>query len=118
QLTATDETAGSTLPTGYNVALDSRQSTAVGIDDSITATGLPAGSHRAALAGVPANCSVSGANPRSVTVLPNDTSRTTFSVACTAPATQLAFTIEPPSKVTVLSDTFQVEVTAEDASGN
>ena len=53
-----------------------------------------------------------------MTVLPNDTSRTTFSVACTAPATQLVFTIPPPSNVTVLSDTFQVEVAAEDAAGN
>src|SRR5207302_910063 len=79
---------------------------------------LPAGSHRAALDGVPANCSVSGANPRSVSVPANDTARTTFSVACTPPATQLAFTIPPPSTVTALSDTFQVEVAAEDAAGN
>jgi len=33
-------------------------------------------------------------------------------------ATQLAFTIQPPTAVTVLSDTFQVEVTAEDSSGS
>src|SRR5437762_10464705 len=117
-LTAAAATSGSNLPAGYTVTLDSGQSTAIGINDSITTTGIAAGSHRAALAGVPANCSVSGANPRSVTVQANDTARTTFSVACTAPATQLVFTIPPPSKITVLSDTFQVEVAAEDASGN
>lgn len=117
-LKAAAATSGSNLPTGYMVVLDSSQSTAIGINDSITAAGIAAGSHRAALGGVPANCSVSGANPRSVTVPANDTARTTFSVACTAPATQLAFTIEPPSTVTVLSDTFQVEVAAEDAAGN
>jgi hypothetical protein len=111
-------TSGSNFPTGYTVVLDSSQSTPIGVNDTITASGIAAGSHRTALDGVPANCSVSGANPRSVTVLPNDTARTTFSVACTPPATQLAFTIEPPSQVTVLSDTFQVEVTAEDASGH
>ena len=116
-LLAAAATSGSNLPTGYTVVLDSSQSSPIGINDSITATGMAAGSHRAALGGVPANCSVSGANPRSVTVLPNDTVRTTFSVACTAPATHLVFTIPPPSTVTVLADTFQVEVAAEDASG-
>jgi hypothetical protein len=117
-LKAAATTSGSNFPTGYTVVLDSSQGTPIGVNDSITATGIAAGSHRAALDGVPANCSVSGANPRSVSVLPNDTARTAFSVACTPPATQLAFTIPPPSQVTVLSDTFQVEVTAEDASGN
>lgn len=117
-LTATAATSGSNLPTGYTVTLDSRPSDPIGINDSVTATDIAAGSHRAALGGVPANCSVSGANPRTVSVAPNDTARTTFRVACTAPATQLAFTIEPPTTVTVLSDTFQVEVAAEDAAGN
>jgi len=100
------------------VTLDSGQSTSIGINDSVTATGIPAGTHRAALGGVPDNCSVSGDNPRTVAVPPNDTARTRFSVACTPPATQLAFTIQPPSKVTALSDTFQVEVAAEDSSGS
>lgn len=119
-LKAAAATSGSNLPTGYMVVLDSSQSTAtaIGINDSITAAGIAAGSHRAALGGVPANCSVSGANPRSVTVPANDTARIAFSVTCTAPATQLVFTIPPPSTVTVLSDTFQVEVAAEDAAGN
>lgn len=116
-LRAAAATSGSNLPTGYTVTLDSGQQASIGINDSVTATGIAAGSHRAALGGVPANCSVSGANPRTITVPANDTARTTFSVACTAPATQLAFTIQPPSTVAVLADTFQVEVTAEDASG-
>src|SRR5207302_7584520 len=117
-LKAAAATSGSNLPTGYTVTLDSGQSTSIGINDSVTATGIAAGSHRAALGGVPDNCSVSGDNPRTVAVPPNDTARTTFSVACTPPATQLAFTIQPPTAVTVLSDTFQVEVTAEDSSGS
>ena len=110
-------TSGSNLPAGYTMTLDSGQRASIGINDSITTTGIVAGSHRAALGGVPTNCSVAGANPRTVTVPPNDTARTTFSVACTAPATHLAFTIEPPSTVTVVSDTFQVQVTAETDSG-
>src|SRR5881398_2973788 len=46
-LKAAAATSGSNLPTGYTVTLDSGQSTAIGINDSVTATGLPAGSHRA-----------------------------------------------------------------------
>ena len=110
-------TSGSNLPTGYTVTVDSGQSTSIGINDSVTATGIAAGSHRAALGGVPTNCSVSGANPRTVTVQPNDTARTTFSVACALPATHLAFTIEPPAMPIVLSGPFAVEVTAENDSG-
>ena len=116
-LRAAATTSGSNLPTGYTVTLDSSQRASIGINDSITATGMPAGNHTAALDGVPNNCSVSGANPRTVTVPANDTARTAFSVACTPPATHLGFTIEPPSTIAVLSDTFQVEVAAEDASG-
>src|SRR6059058_6441572 len=77
-LKAAAATSGSNLPTGYTVTLDSGQSTAIGINDSVTATGLPAGSHRAALGGVPDNCSVRGDNPRTVTVPPNDTAHTTL----------------------------------------
>ena len=117
-LKAAAATSGSNLPTGYTVTLDSGQSTAIGVNDSITATGIAAGSHRAALAGVPANCSVSGANPRTVTVRANDTARTTFSVACLPPATHLAFTIEPPATPIVLSGPFAVEVTAENDAGD
>jgi len=109
-------TSGTNLPVGYTVTLDGQPS-AIGVNDSITATDVRAGSHSAALGGVPNNCSVSGANPRTVTVLAHDTARTTFSVACTAPATQLAFTIEPPTTIVALSGTFTAEVTAETASG-
>ena len=117
-LRAAAATSGSNPPAGYTVTVDSGQSTSIGINDSVTATGIAAGSHRAALGGVPDNCNVRGDNPRTVTVRANDTARTTFSVACIPPATQLAFTIQPPTAVTVLSDTFQVEVTAEDSSGS
>ena len=110
-------TSGSNLPAGYTVTVDSGQSTSIGINDSVTATDIAAGSHRAALGGVPTNCSVSGANPRTVTVQPNDTALTTFSVACALPATHLAFTIEPPAMPIVLSGPFAVEVTAENDSG-
>ena len=110
-------TSGSNLPAGdYTLMLDSAPRATIGINDSITAAGLSAGNHRAALGGVPSNCSVSGDNPRTVPVQANDTVRTTFSVVCTPPATQLVFTIPPPLTVTMLKDTFQVELSAEDTS--
>ena len=117
-LRAAAATSGSNPPAGYMMTLDSGQSTAIGINDSITATGIPAGNHRAALGGVPSNCSVSGDNPRTVSVPANDTARTTFSVACNRVATRLAFSIEPPQLPIVLGQNFTVEVSAEDDSGN
>ena len=111
-------TSGSNPPAGYTVTVDSGQSTSIGINDSVTATGIPAGSHRAALGGVPGNCSVNGDNPRTVSVRANDTARTTFSVACNRLATRLAFNIEPPQLPIVLGQNFTVEVSAEDDSGN
>src|SRR5207237_6738105 len=58
-----------------------------------------------------------GPDPRAGTVEPNDTGRTTLSAACTAPATHLAFTIQPPATPVVLSGPFAVEVTAENEAG-
>src|SRR5213078_4368995 len=48
---------------------------------SVSFTG-PAGDHSVALSGVAGNCSVSGANPRTVTVPSGGTVSTTFSVSC------------------------------------
>jgi hypothetical protein len=113
-------TSGSNLPTAYTVTVDRSRSTSIGVNDSVTTTGIAAGSHTAALGSVPTNCSVSGANPRTVTVPPNDTARTIFSVACVAPpppATHLAFVTWPRQPV-VIPNQFQVQVAALDDSGH
>jgi len=117
-LRAAAVTSGSNPPAGYTMTLDSSQPTSIGINDSVIATGIPAGSHRAALGSVPDNCNVSGDNPRTVSVRANETARTTFSVACNRLATRLAFNIEPPQLPIVLGQNFTVEVSAEDDSGN
>src|SRR6266700_3058434 len=82
-LTVSTSTSGSNLdPDGYMVTVDGGASQAIGTNGSVTYTALAAGSHSVALSGVAANCSVSGANPQTVTVPSGGTATTTFSVSC------------------------------------
>jgi len=91
-LTVSTSTTGSNLdPDGYTVTLDGTSSQTIAINDAVTVTG-PAGDHPVALSGVAANCTVSGVNPRTVTVPAGGTGSTTFAVTCSA---QL-----PPPEVT------------------
>ena len=90
-LTVNTSTTGSNLdPDGYTVVIDGgAASQPIGTNGSVTFTG-PSGDHQVALSGVAANCTVSGANPRTVTVPAGGTTTTTFSVSC-------AGTPPPPS---------------------
>jgi len=83
-LTVTTSTSGSSLPSGYTVAVDGGQSQSIGTNGSVTFTNLAAGSHSVALT-VAGNCTVSGGNTRSVTVPSGGTATTAFSVTCTTP---------------------------------
>src|SRR5213078_3231578 len=88
-LTVTTSTTGSNLdPDGYTVTADGSVSQPIATNGSVTFTG-PAGDHSIALTGVATNCTVSGANPRTVTVPAGGTASTTFSVSCapTGPTT-------------------------------
>ena len=83
-LTVTTTTTGSNLdPDGYTLTLDGTLSQPITTNGSVTGT-VPAGDHPVALSGVAANCTVSGANPRTVTVPAGGTGTTTFSVTCSA----------------------------------
>src|SRR5437764_751304 len=84
-LTVTTSTTGSNLdPDGYTATVDGGASQSVGTNGSVTFTGLSAGSHSVALSGLAANCSVSGANPQTVTVPSGGTATATFAVSCAA----------------------------------
>jgi len=84
-LTVTASTTGSNLdPDGYTATVDGGASQSVGTNGSVTFTGLSAGSHSVALSGLAANCSVSGANPQTVTVPSGGTATATFAVSCAA----------------------------------
>ena len=77
-------TTGSTPdPDGYAVALDGAGSQPIGTAATLTLSNLATGSHRLTLQGVASNCSVSGNNPRSVTIAAGQTTRTAFAVDCT-----------------------------------
>src|SRR5206468_2266739 len=83
-LTVTAATSGQDLdPNGYSVTVDGGQSRSLGINASTTYPGLTAASHTIELTGIAGNCSVSGQNPRTVTVATSGTT-TTFTITCTA----------------------------------
>ncbi|NIR01352.1 MAG: hypothetical protein GTN78_14330, partial [Gemmatimonadales bacterium] len=71
-------------PDGYAVSVDGTQPRTLGLDDTVAFTNLTAEDHVVELTDVADNCSVSGENPRGVTVPAGDTARTTFTVTCTA----------------------------------
>jgi len=84
-LAVTVTTSGSNTPSGYTVIVDGSSSQSVGANGVATFLGLPSGNHTLLLSGVPANCSVSGDNPRTVSLIAGLVAATTFSVSCTAP---------------------------------
>ncbi len=86
-LAVTVTTSGSNTPSGYTVTVDGSSSQSVGATGVATFLGLPSGSHTVLLSGVPSNCSVSGDNPRTVSLIAGLVAATTFSVSCTAPPT-------------------------------
>ena len=69
-------------PNGYTVTVDGGASQPLASNGSVTFTGVPAGSHTVALSGIAGNCSVTGANPQTVTVTAGATTRAPFSLSC------------------------------------
>src|SRR5438552_292853 len=109
QLTATTTTTGTSLPSGYQVTVDETTSQSIGINSSVTFTGLTATGHTVALSGVPTNCSVNGGTSQTVTVPAGGTATAAFSVSCTTPPGNLRVTTSTsgsslPSGYTVTVD--------------
>ena len=101
-LEVTASTTGSTLdPDGYTVTVDGGAGQSLAINGSATFTGVTAGDREVELTGVASNCTVAGANPRSVTVAGGATVSTSFDVACAlvSPVDFTTFTVEsfPPA---------------------
>src|SRR5207249_1932340 len=80
----TSGASGDLDPNGYTVTLDGTTSRAIGINASVTFTGLTAGSHTVVLSGMAGNCTVSGGTSRTVSVTAGSTASTSYSVSCAA----------------------------------
>jgi hypothetical protein len=91
-LTVTTTTTGSNLdPDGYTLTVDGSTSQAMAINGSTTLT-VPAGVNTVALSGVASNCSVSGANPATVTVAAGGSGTATLAVTCFVPGARVSGT--------------------------
>jgi hypothetical protein len=84
-LDVTTVTTGSDLDAdGYTVTVDRTTSQSIGTNGTVHFVSLPEGDHRVELSGLASNCTPSGANPRTVTVVGGSVASTTFDVTCTA----------------------------------
>src|SRR5207249_3133600 len=93
-LAVTTNTTGSNLdPDGYTLTVDGGQSKAIGINNTVTISGLSPGDHSVQLNGVAQNCTVSGSNPRTVSITAGSTTTTTFTVSCAATTTTGTLTV-------------------------
>ena len=82
-LTVSAVTTGSDLdPDGYTVTVDGGQARALGVNSSVTYTSLAAQDHSVEISGVASNCTVNGANPRTVSVPGGATAQTSFAISC------------------------------------
>jgi Tol biopolymer transport system component len=69
-------------PDGYSVVVNDTIIRPIGVNDAVSFSDLASGDHLVELTGVAANCTVSGDNPRTVTIPPDDAASTTFEVTC------------------------------------
>jgi WD40-like Beta Propeller Repeat len=72
-------------PDGYQVTVDGGAAQPLGANAAVTVVNVAAGSHTVVLADLESGCTVSGPNPRTVTVTPNAQANVAFVVTCAAP---------------------------------
>jgi len=77
-------------PDGYSVSVDGGLGRAIAANGALTITGLSVGDHVVRLDGVAANCTVDGANPRTL-LIDASTEDIAFAVACIALTGSAAF---------------------------
>src|SRR5205823_1022221 len=83
----TTSTSGSDLdPDGYTVTVDAgnSQSIPTNSSDGVTFINLSAGNHPVVLSGMASNCTVTGGDTHTVSVIAGQTVSTAFSVTCAA----------------------------------
>jgi len=82
-------TGDDTDPDGYTLTVADR-SQSVGPNGSVTFTDLPVGDHDLAVESIASNCSVDGANPRTVTVEDGQETTEAVTVSCSAETGSIA----------------------------
>ena len=87
-------TAGDSPDDGYTVSVDGGAGQSVTSNGSRTVASLTPGSHTVGLSGIAQNCTASGDNPRTVSVVAGQTATVSFAVNCTAPAPSLNLRVE------------------------
>jgi hypothetical protein len=91
----TTETSGSPPdPDGYRLRVDSGTEQGIGINTSLTLSGLSVGQHTILLGGLAANCRISGENPRRVTVAQEQTAAVSFTITCVPTGSSINLRIE------------------------
>jgi len=86
-LVVTTTTTGDSIDAdGYQVVVGT-DSTAIGVNDTVTFANVTAGDVDVTLEGVAANCAVTGGNTQTATVPAGGTGNADFAVTCTGPAT-------------------------------
>ena len=84
-LRITTATTGLELdPDGYGIAVDGGPASPIGLDATVVMDRLADGVHVVALTSLATNCSVTGENPRSVSVVAGATATVAFAVTCSA----------------------------------
>jgi hypothetical protein len=92
-------------PDGYTLQLDGADKGAIGTTATVTLDQLTPAAHSVGLAGVAANCSVGGDNPRAVTVVAGNAAPAAFTISCTALGGGVArWTLLPPVVSRTLED--------------
>lgn len=85
-IAVTASTTGSSLdPDGYRFTIDNGSSRAIGVNGRQTVQNVTPGPHSVRLTEVAANCTVSGDNPRSITITAAQTAAVGFTITCVTP---------------------------------
>jgi hypothetical protein len=93
QITAA--TSGSSPdPDGYRVSVDGGTGQTISVNGSRTVGNLAAGPHSVGLSGLATNCTLSGDNPRGVTITAGQTATVAFAITCAATGSSVNLRIE------------------------
>src|SRR2546430_2744300 len=108
-IAVTTATTGPSQPSSYSVAVDGGTSTAIPASGSASFTDVNAGTHSEALGGVPSNCTVTGGNTQTVSVIANQTTPLTFNVTCAATTGSITVTTNTSGSTTPSGYTVTVD---------